>query len=200
VAGRNRASGPAASAGGGFEAPTVERTTRDAGPRDAGPRDLDPLDLRDVELHALVERLAGTVVRSAPWAEKRAASWLLAAVGWRDADVARIGRLTGLSPTARAVGERACRWATGSRADPAATTVPARSAPATALAELALEGRPIDADDWRACDRDAAIEALASVAADRCDGRRAGILASRRVDRARRRLVALEPSLPDRRR
>lgn len=71
------------------------------------------------------------------------------------------------------------------------------------LAELlaydALAGGRIDDDQWRACDRDAALEVLGMVAArmQREPGEYVGVAGD--VDDARQRLRVLRPTLPDRR-
>lgn len=71
--------------------------------------------------------------------------------------------------------------------------------PAEALAYWALSGEPIDARNWRICDRDAALDLLPFVAARMNASPGVYLHTAGDIDDARRVLVMLDPELPDRR-
>lgn len=139
-------------------------------------------------------------VRETMDAEKSAARFLVEAVDWNMEFLYLLQRReTDLSREAREIAGVALHWAWDAAADPRSPRCEGDESPAESLAYLALTCETLEPDNWRECDRAAALDVLPAVDAWTRAHPDESLTRRRDVEQARIDLLMFEPAMPDRR-
>jgi|GEM_PF-6129881 hypothetical protein len=144
----------------------------------------------EADAGAIAENMAGI---------KAAARFLLEAVDWNVVLLDGLAEQDDLSADASDVISWAWVWASSAVGDPRVPIADGSRSPAECLAYFALVRGPMEPENWRECDRAAALEVLPFVEARVRANPDEYLSRAGDIEAARVSLIMFEPTMPDRR-